>query len=431
MRKLLILTVVLGMASMANAAMSLVVNGAEVGSEITIAPTDNIWIGVYDDTGGPQYPLAVIIAEDGGANETQGSWTGGNNYYSPPAVPGGSNFYVGYMSGYGDMWYLYNYDPCGNTGPGLQSDYEFHCDAAGDVVINLHDFFFAGGVIDTLTIYQGTSDMKWSQPPVVIDEGPPPTYFGWDEPSLYGFGPIVADDWLCQDQRPVSDIHWWGSYQYWEEPVPPIPPLAFHIGIWTDVPVGDPCNFYPYSHPGRMIWEYWAAMAEVNEEWVGYDMHPDVPFIDACFKYDLQLPQEAWFWQEGPGNIYWLSISAIYDVPPPEAFYWGWKTREHFYNDDAVRIWTPNAPTVGGPPFIEGQPILPGWDMAFELTTTCSNCGDFDHNGTIDLNDLRTLAANWLWTGTPGGNIANLNCDGKVDNEDFAIFALQWLDSCP
>jgi len=62
----------------------------------------------------------------------------------------------------------------------------------------------------------------------------------------------------------------------------------------------------------------------------------------------------------------------------------------------------------------------------------CSNCGDFDGNSSIDINDLRILAANWLWTSAPGGNnIADLNCDGKIDYEDFAIFALQWLGSCP
>lgn len=69
------------------------------------------------------------------------------------------------------------------------------------------------------------------------------------------------------------------------------------------------------------------------------------------------------------------------------------------------------------------------------LTTNpdyCCDCGDFDHNGTIELNDVRILAKNWLWTGTPGGyNIGDLNCDGKIYYEDFAIFVLQWLGSCP
>ena len=74
-------------------------------------------------------------------------------------------------------------------------------------------------------------------------------------------------------------------------------------------------------------------------------------------------------------------------------------------------------------------------DMSFTIYTdpyACRTCADFDDNGSIDINDLRILAANWLWTGTPSSyNIADLNCDGKIDYEDFAIFALQWLGSCP
>jgi hypothetical protein len=209
--------------------------------------------------------------------------------------------------------------------------------------------------------------LKWSQPPVEIE---PDLYYGWDEMSIYGGMQIAGDDWLCEDQRPVSDLHWWGSYYGWDMSMPPPGPvpIGFHIGIWTDVPMGDPCNFYPYSHPGRMIWEYAASMAEVNEEPVGMDFHEQHP-PDVCFKYDLQLPEEFWFWQEGPQNIYWLTISAIYDVQPPvDLFYWGWKTREHNFNDDAIRILMPTAPMVGEP-FMDGEPIWPGWDMAFELTT--------------------------------------------------------------
>jgi len=35
--------------------------------------------------------------------------------------------------------------------------------------------------------------------------------------------------------------------------------------------------------------------------------------------------------------VYWLSIGAIYDGAPEPDFPWGWKTRPHFYHDDAVR----------------------------------------------------------------------------------------------
>ena len=154
MRKLLILTVVLGMASMANAGLSLVVGGVESGGTITIAPTDSIWIGIYDDTGGAQFSAYLAIAEDGGADEAGGSWTSGNNVYSPPAIPGASNFYTGYLSPYGDSWKLTNSLPItAMPGIGLQADYEFHCDQLGNTaVIELTDL--AGAMLDTLTINQ-------------------------------------------------------------------------------------------------------------------------------------------------------------------------------------------------------------------------------------------------------------------------------------
>ncbi len=117
---------------------------------------------------------------------------------------------------------------------------------------------------------------------------------------------------------------------------------------------------------------------------------------------DLQLPEDDWFWQDPNYGVYWLSISAVYEtMPPPAEYYWGWKTREHFYNDDVVRIWMPSAPTVGGLPFIEGEPILPGWDMAFELTT--HECFPVDHiNKNPDiLNNYLPDYNTWASVGYP------------------------------
>ena len=57
--------------------------------------------------------------------------------------------------------------------------------------------------------------VKWSQPPVQCDEQ---QYLGWDEISVKDFPPLLADDWLCLDERPITDIHWWGSFQDWFEP---------------------------------------------------------------------------------------------------------------------------------------------------------------------------------------------------------------------
>jgi hypothetical protein len=97
----------------------------------------------------------------------------------------------------------------------------------------------------------------------------------------------------------------------------------------------------------------------------------DVP--DTCFRYDFIIPESEWFTQQGGPTVYWISIAAHWPigqergVPP-----WGWKTRRHFFNDDAVRILMPTAPELGMV-FMEGVPIeYPqgiSWDMAFVLTT--------------------------------------------------------------
>ena len=213
---------------------------------------------------------------------------------------------------------------------------------------------------------------KWVQLPKYNPESPNPEYFwGWDEMSNWETGPVIADDWLCEEQTPVTDIHWWGSYMDWDlQDPPPNMPFMFHIAIWTDVPAGGDTFF---SHPGMMIWETFAETTDLNQIPVGYDFHDDfMLYPETCFRYDYQIPQESWFYQESVSTIYWLSISAVYSEPPVE-HEWGWKTREHIFNDGAIRIFAPVMPTVGNE-YIEGDPIedsyLNYWDLAFVLTTT-------------------------------------------------------------
>ena len=218
---------------------------------------------------------------------------------------------------------------------------------------------------------------KWSQPVVEYQPGlQPPMFYGWDEYTDYYWGPpIVADDWLCTTNKPVTDIHWWGSFLGWSQPYPPPLPAAFHIAIWTDVPAGVD---QPFSHPGRLVWQTFCT----NYRWnfAGYDRDPRMPggedWNEACFQFNQDLLPNEYFYQDpGPNgqNVYWLSIAAVYTSPP--AFPWGWKTRPHFFNDDAVRIWQvgPTWPPAIGSQWLQGQPIeYPdgrSWDLAFELTT--------------------------------------------------------------
>ena len=156
----------------------------------------------------------------------------------------------------------------------------------------------------------------------------------------------MADDWKCEDDRPITDIHWWGSFLGWTQPhLPPVLPKAFHIGIWTDVPVGGAGN--SFSHPGTLLWENLCDTAVWN--FAGYDLDPRDPCEamenEACFQWAQFLSQDEWFRQEpmadGMPNIYWLSIAAVYDpcdYQKPDFYPWGWKTRPHVFQDDAVRV---------------------------------------------------------------------------------------------
>lgn len=216
---------------------------------------------------------------------------------------------------------------------------------------------------------------KWEQPPTFNPESPEPQcYWGWDEVSIYDDPtyPIVADDWECRDDRPVTDIHWWGSYEGWGEEEPPAQsqPAKFHIGIWTDIPA-TPEDF---SHPGTLIKEWIVNLSDVNERYGGCDYYPTMQTPDTCFYYDFEIPEPEWFLQDPEANhVYWLSISAIYNQnEPPQQYLWGWKTRKPEWNDDAVRIFVPNAPKVGDS-YANGEPIETqeegSWDTSFVLTS--------------------------------------------------------------
>ena len=228
-----------------------------------------------------------------------------------------------------------------------------------------------------------TDTVKWSQPPVVATNTG--NWFnGWNEPSIEGgaiwnntlLTNIVADDWLCTNSRPVSDIHWWGSFLSWTgNSLPPSPPVAYHFAIWTDVPTNANNHF---SHPGSVLWDYIASTTDPNLKatWVGWDLDPRDPCAlpETCFKFDYALPNASWFTQPNGTNIFWLSISAIYPAGTPLQYPFGWKTRPHVPvpPDDAVRIFEPLVPSKGIP-FSSGQPIEypagTSWDMAFRLTS--------------------------------------------------------------
>ncbi len=213
------------------------------------------------------------------------------------------------------------------------------------------------------------SAVKWDQPPDME--------YGVNlqsVESLVGAADdrIVADDWRCTDPRPVTDVHFWGSYIGWRDQteldgtVTPPGVKEFVIRFYTDIPAGpDPDQ---YSHPGELL--YQETISNFVENFVA-----SIPHFDAAgnlidyehkFAYDLDFTQP--FIQQ-EGTVYWISIAAVLSDDPE--FPWGWETSDGHWNDNACRFWIANAYWDDiNPPDFE----IPSWyphdrtDMAFALT---------------------------------------------------------------
>ena len=71
---------------------------------------------------------------------------------------------------------------------------------------------------------------------------------------------VLADDFVCTNTGPISDIHLWGS---WLNDQALTNSITFWLGIYDDVPVG---TGNTYSHPGtNLLWQQWFAPGQYAE----------------------------------------------------------------------------------------------------------------------------------------------------------------------
>ncbi|MHC4332949.1 MAG: DUF7901 domain-containing protein [Planctomycetota bacterium] len=202
---------------------------------------------------------------------------------------------------------------------------------------------------------------------------------------------LVADDWPCDHNGPVSAIVWWGSYlgstyEACQGYAPSIaePPAYFLLSMWTDVPAGVDTN----SHPGEEIWQYRAY--EYDEVLVGYDKHPEGSPSEPVFRYSVRLPDANQFCQDANDGIYWLSIVAVYDLPEEPSHPWGWTNHQYVHQDNAVAGYL----DVSGPEPVWGWEELhdqtgAGADMSFVLFTECMSCSADEYTAWLNLDKPR------------------------------------------
>ncbi|MDD5134164.1 MAG: GEVED domain-containing protein, partial [Phycisphaerae bacterium] len=195
----------------------------------------------------------------------------------------------------------------------------------------------------------------------------------------------IADDFNCTQTGPITDVHFWGSWE--DDDKGQIG--SIEVKIYSDDPVGAG-GTYPdnqYSMPDELLWQHKFYDGQFVES-LYYDLGEEFewwwdPYFGdlkqngdhQVWKYDIYIdPADAFIQQGTPDNplIYWLELR-VNKAYNPDANGFGWKTSTEHWNDDAVFANGAIYPWVSGwselryPP---GHPYSPeSLDMAFAITT--------------------------------------------------------------
>ena len=193
---------------------------------------------------------------------------------------------------------------------------------------------------------------KWVQSPEATSASTPYIFESWGESSNTSLSQIVADDWQCQDNRPVTGFQWWGTFSGWAQyRMPSQVPSAFQLSVWTDAPATN--GKTTFAHPNTLVWQatctnwVWSVAGKAKDP-------RQLSSDESCFEFTCLLSQNQWFYQNpGTGTTtYWLSIAAVYDTTETLANPWGWMTGPGSSTSGAVKITALTAPdgSVAWPP---------------------------------------------------------------------------------
>ncbi len=189
---------------------------------------------------------------------------------------------------------------------------------------------------------------------------------------------VLADDFKCIQEGPITEIHIWGSWLHDLLPQQDPNAVDFHLAIFSDIPADQ--NPDGFSTPGEILWDMFIPSGTFesrryhigDEGWLDPpDEYMPPPADTMCWQYNFFIEEAEAFIQVGSPNqpqIYWLEVKAFPHSEEGEIF--GWKTSFDHWNDDAV--WA-----EGDGPFISpwtelryplGHPWAPeSIDLAFVL----------------------------------------------------------------
>ena len=175
-----------------------------------------------------------------------------------------------------------------------------------------------------------------------------PDPLGWDVRMT--FPKVLADDWVCSETGPVTDVHFWVSIKADQIPTIPIeqwPAMVgpIHLSFHKDFrpPTGD------FSRPGDLIFE-WDVPVDAykvrfwdqgDQGWFDPNTGEFIPH-DHHMIFQVNIPKIPPMFIQRKGEIYWLDIALLNPQLPPTI---GWKTSKMTWgplDDDAV--WSDSPP---------------------------------------------------------------------------------------
>ncbi len=236
-------------------------------------------------------------------------------------------------------------------------------------------------------------DYKWVQLPDLTPNGM----------DVRTFAPIMlADDFLCTNSGPITDIHIWGSW-FGDMPLDP-EVVTFRLSIWSDIPTNE---IIGYSRPGELLWEGMFTNGQYSarnyhdvpegEGWYDPSIREYISAADRIiWQYNFYPESREVFKQAGTPEtpvVYWLGVQALFAMPAPNQF--GWKSSATNWNDDAVWAesmveplnWQEMRYPINHP--FEGRSV----DLSFVITTAATNLFDFGDAVDTGLADYPTLLA--------------------------------------
>jgi len=226
---------------------------------------------------------------------------------------------------------------------------------------------------------------KWSQEPDLSENG-----VHVDATNNIADDYVIADDFLCTQTGPLTEISIWGAWAHDEPPMMYGGNVEFWVSIHADIPAEENGGF---SMPGELLkaWLFvpgqFTVLGPGTGPYKGWFSPPTDYWYPCCtdvYQYVFPIDPGDTFIQEGtPAEpiVYWLAIQAVPLNDNTKSF--GWTASTEHWNDDGT--WSiSQMPYNGSGLELVYPPAHPYAGQSIDLAFTIDGEGD---NEGMDFGD--------------------------------------------